>query len=385
MYVYDGIHWNIYDILPYQRNFNLINGERSLGKTYTCQMFTLDKCIEKGFEFVYIVRTQDEKKHGVLEEAYQKVIANEFKNYTFEFTNEDMFLCIEHPESDITEKKQIGYCIALSEAVKIKKRSFPRVKYMIFDEYMLEEKQAISYVNGWKEPDLLLSIYHTIDREEDRVIVFMLGNNTKFHNPYHLHPAFNIPPIEKGGIWTNENVLFQYAIGSSGLKEKKEKSKFLRMLNGTDYGKYAKDGDYVNDNYSFIEKMQTSARYNFTIEYDSNNYGVYSDFRNGVIYISDKVDPSCKLKYALTIDDHKENTLLTHSKNITQLKWLANNYKIGNVRFVSMEVKMKCEKGIALLLWVYYNKYIKIKEEIKNEMVWQWFFQGVRNDRACTG
>ena len=94
MYVYDGIHWNIYDILPYQRNFNLINGERSLGKTYTCQMFTLDKCIEKGLEFVYIVRTQDEKKHGVLENAYQKVIANEFKDYTFEFTNEDMFLCI---------------------------------------------------------------------------------------------------------------------------------------------------------------------------------------------------------------------------------------------------------------------------------------------------
>ena len=93
MYVYDGIHWNIYDILPFQRNFNLINGERSLGKTYTCQMFTLDKCIEKGFEFVYIVRTQDEKKHGVLEEAYQKVIANEFKNYTFEFTNEDMLYC----------------------------------------------------------------------------------------------------------------------------------------------------------------------------------------------------------------------------------------------------------------------------------------------------
>ena len=47
MYVYDGIHWNIYDILPYQRNFNLINGERSMGKTYTCQMFTLDKCIER--------------------------------------------------------------------------------------------------------------------------------------------------------------------------------------------------------------------------------------------------------------------------------------------------------------------------------------------------
>lgn len=350
MNVYDGIHWNIYEILPYQRNFNLINGERSLGKTYTCQMFTLDKCIEKGFEFVYIVRTQDEKRHGVLQNAYKKVIENEFENYTFEFTNEDMFLIVEHPESNITEKKQMGYCIALSEALKIKKRSFPRVKYMIFDEYMLEEKQSISYVNGWKEPDLLLSIYHTIDREEDRVTIFMLGNNTKFHNPYHLHPAFNIPLIEKGDIWTSENVLFQYAISSSELNEKKEKSKFLRMLNNTDYGKYAKDGDYIYDNYSFIKKMQASAKYYFTIEYEGHKYGVYNDLKSGFIYISNKIDPSCKLIYALTIEDHKENTLLTHSKNITQLKWLANNYKLGNVRFVNMEIKMKCEKGIVLLL-----------------------------------
>lgn len=350
MNVYDGIHWNIYEILPFQRNFNLINGERSLGKTYTCQMFVLDKCIQKGLEFVYIVRTQDEKKNGVLEDGFKKVTSNEFKQYTFDYTNEDMFLLEEHAESDVTEKRQIGYCIALSEAVKIKKRSFPNVKYMIFDEYMLEEKQAISYVNGWKEPDLLLSIYHTIDREEDRVICFMLGNNTKFHNPYHLHKAFNIPPIEKGGIWTSENVLFQYAVGSNELEVKKSKSKFLRMLDGTDYGTYAKDGNYVYDNYSFIEPLKNSARYNMTIEYDGFKFGVYSDYKKGVIYISDKVDPSCRLSYALTIDDHKENTLLTRNKNVTQLKWLADNFKIGNVRFVSMKVKTKAEKGLALLL-----------------------------------
>lgn len=350
MNVYDGIHWNIYDILPFQRNFNLINGERSLGKTYTCQMYVLDKCLEKGWEFVYIVRTQDEKKHGVLEQAFQKVTAREFKDKSFDYTIEDMVLCQESLECDVVEKTQLGYCIALSEAVKIKKRSFPNVKFIIFDEYMLEEKQQISYVNGWKEPDLLLSLYHTIDREEDRVITFMLGNNTKFHNPYHLHQAFNIPMIDRGGIWTSENVLFQNAVGSEGLKDKKEKSKFLRMLNNTDYGKYAKDGQYVYDNYSFVAKINPTAHYGFTLEYDGNIFGVYNDYKNGVIFISDKVDPSCRLIYALTISDHKENTLLTRSNNVTQLKWLADNFKRGNVRFISMEIKMKVEKGIALLL-----------------------------------
>lgn len=348
MNVYDGIHWNIYDILPYQRNFNLINGERSLGKTYTCQKFVLDKCLQKGLEFVYIVRTQDEKKRGVLEDAFKKVVVNEFNDYVFEYSTEDMVRVIEHEDDE--EKIQIGYCIALSEAVKIKKKSYPNVKYIIFDEYMLEDKQTSTYVNGWKEPDLFLNIYHTIDREEDRVVCFMLGNNTKFHNPYHLHPAFHIPPVEKGHIWTSENVLFQYADGSPKLKAKKSTSKFLRMLEGTDYGKYAKDGDYIYDNYAFIEPLTTNARYSMTIEYEGYKFGVYSDFKNGVIYVSDKVDPSSSLIYALTVDDHKENTMLTKNKNISQLKWLSNNYKLGNVRFVNMEVKMKAQKGIALLL-----------------------------------
>lgn len=345
MNVYDGIHWNIYDILPYQRNFNLINGERSMGKTYTCQMFILDKSIHKGREFIYITRTQDEKKSGSLEQAFKKVTENEFPNYVFDFTKEEMYM-----EIDEDNKILIGYCIALTEAAKIKKRSFPNVKYILFDEYTLEEKQSASYVHGWKEPDLLLSIYHTVDREEDRVVCFMLGNNTKFHNPYHLHPAFSVKPVEKGKIWCSENVLFQYAVGSPKLKEQKEQSKFLRMISQTEYGKYAKDGEYVSDNYSFVEKLETNARYHFTFEYMGNQYGVYSDMKNSVIYVSDKVDPSCKLIYALTVDDHKENTLLTRSDTMTQLKWLAKNYKLGNVRFVSMEVKMKAEQGIVLLL-----------------------------------
>lgn len=350
MNVYDGIHWNIYDILPFQRNFNLINGERSLGKTYTCQMYTLDKCLEKGLEFIYIVRTQDEKKAGVFEDAYKKVTMNHFPDYNFEFTQEDMYLVEEDIENDTKTRTQVGYCIALSEAVKVKKRSFPMVKFMIFDEYMLEDQQNATYVTGWNEPNLLLNIYHTVDREEDRVICFLLGNNTKFHNPYHIHKAFNIPSIEKGGIWTSENVLFQYAVKTTALAQQKAKSKFLRMLEGTEYGKYAKEGDYVYDNYSFIEKITSNVRYNMTIEYDKVKYGIYSSHEKGLIYISDKVDNSCKLIYALTINDHKENTLLTKSKNVTQLKWLAENYKRGNVRFVSMEIKARLEKGIALLL-----------------------------------
>lgn len=343
-------YWDINRILPFQRCFNFINAERSIGKTYTTQKYVIEKSIKNFTEFVYLVRTQDEKKRGILQSAFEKVTLKEFPKHEFSYNNEEMYLIVRDEENEIQEKIVLGYCLALSEAVKIKKRSFPKVKYLIFDEYMLENKQGGQYVNGWKEPDLFLSIYHTIDREEDRVICFLLGNNTSFFNPYHLHPAFNIPNIEKGKIWTSENVLFQWAISSKELREQKIKCKFLRMLDNTTYGKYAKDGNYVDDNYSFIQKMSTTAKYAMTLEYMGESFGVYNDLKNGVIYISNKIDPSCKLSYALTIDDHKENTLLTKSNSISQLRWLANNFKLGNIRFVSMEVKMKCEKGIALLL-----------------------------------
>lgn len=334
-----------YKLLPYQRNFILVNGERSIGKTYSTLKWIYKQCKDKGVEFMYIVRTQDEKKNGVLKEAWAKVLANEYPQDEVEFTTEEMIL-------EIDEIKQVmGYCTALSEVVKIKKRSFPNVKYFIFDEYMLESKQSTQYYNGWKEPDALLSIYHTVDREEDRVICFMLGNNTSFYNPYHMHKAFNIPSnVKKGEMWMSENVLFYWAESSEELKEDKAKCKFLQMLEGTDYGTYAKDGEYIDDNYNLVEPLTNSSRYMFTFQYMGNQFGVYSDLKEGKVYVHDKIDPSCKFIYALTIDDHKENTSLSKGGNYTQLKWFADNFKAGNVRFTSMETKVKIEKGIAIIL-----------------------------------
>lgn len=344
MNCYDGIHWNIYDILPYQRNFNLINSERSIGKTYTTQKFVLDKCIEKGCEFIYIVRTKTEKDKGVFADAYKKVIRNEFNNFSFEFTNENMF--IEEGEN----KRLLGYCLALSDNVNTKKLSFPNVKYMIFDEYIVEESKGDRYFTGWKEPDALLRLYHTVDREEDRVILFMLANTIKFQNPYHLHPAFKIPKIEKGKIWTSENVLFQYAKASTELKEKKASSKFVRMIQGTEYGDYANGGIYSYDDYSMIAERTDFSKYVMTLEYNGKSYGVWSDIKIGLIFIDNKVDPSCIFRFALTVSDHKENTMLTRANTSTHLKWLSKNYKFGNVRYCTPEIKERLEQGLSLIL-----------------------------------
>lgn len=348
--IYGGKYWNIKAILPYQRCFNLINGERSIGKSYTAEGYCLERALQKGEEFIYIVRTQDEKKKGVFEKAFEKVIAQEFPKESIETTTEEMALKIEDENGDTLERQTLGYCIALSEAVKVKKRSFPNVKWIIFDEYMLEEKQSSGYVNGWNEPDLFLSIYHTVDRERDKVVCFLLGNNTSFYNPYHMHAAFNIPNVNKGEIWYSENVLFQWATSTAELQDDKAKCKFLKMIDKTDYGKYAKYGDYVDDNVNFIGERTERSKHLFIIEYEKLSYGVWQDQKLGLIFIDEKYDVNCQLRYALTVGDHKENTMLTRGKNNNLLQWLGKNFKLGNVRFVSMKVKVKAELAIKLIL-----------------------------------
>ena len=274
---------------------------------------------------------------------------NEFEKFTIKANTETIWLEVENESGDI-EKQTLGYCFALTECVKIKKRSFPNVKWLLFDEYMLEDKQSISYVNGWNEPDLFLSIYHTIDREQDRVVCFLLGNNTSFYNPYHMHKAFNIPHVEKGEIWYNENVLFQWATSTEELRNDKANSKFLRMISPTTYGQYAVKGDYIDDNTEFIEKRPAGCNHYFMFVYQGFTFGVWVSRETGRLYISDKYDPSCRLSYALTVDDHSENTMLTKDKRNTVLQWFAKNFKLGNVKFESMEIKKKSEGAILLLM-----------------------------------
>ena len=68
------LYWNINEILSYQRNFNFINGPRSIGKTYTTLKHIIDNSIKRNKEFAYIVRTQDENSLCItLSQAFFKI------------------------------------------------------------------------------------------------------------------------------------------------------------------------------------------------------------------------------------------------------------------------------------------------------------------------
>ena len=218
----------------------------------------------------------------------------------------------------------------------------------MFDEYMKENAKRNSFVKN--EVDEFLSIYSTIDRYEDRVKCFFLGNTTTQYNIYHMHPAFNLPVIKKGEIWTSENVLYFYYAPPQKFKDKVSNNKFLNMIKGTSYGNYSSDGQFVEDTEDWIEKRTDGAKHTFNFIYLGNTFGVWIDYNKGKIFISDKYDPSCKLMYSLTLDDHRENTMLTKASKSVYLKMLTDNYRLANVRFETMKIKKESIGGIQLLL-----------------------------------
>lgn len=338
---YGGNYWNIKEILPYQRNFNFINSIRSQGKSYTSAGFVLDRFLDKDEQFIFIVRTVDEKKNGALKQWFEKVTLEQFPNLPLTFNSDTLFYT---PEKDKNTWSVVGHCRALSEAVKVKKQSFPRVRWMLFDEYMLEPKHYDLYVKGWREPDLFLNMYHTIDREKDYVTCFLFGNNTAFYNPYHLHPAFQIPPCEPGEIWYSENVLFQRYEPSAGMLEKQKKNKFLKMVEGTEYGNYAKDGKYVGDNENFIQSRSNKANFIFAFRFDSDTFGVWFDYNINCTFVSSKYNAGNSM--CLSLDNISNERDLRVTKKHSLIKWLVKKYVSGNVYYENMEIKLKAEKII---------------------------------------
>jgi hypothetical protein len=339
---YGGKYWNIKKYLPYQRCFNFINSERTIGKTYTTQGFFTDRGINRHEESIYIIRTQDEKKDGVLPKAFLKVLTNEFSDIVFNYNND--FISF---KNDNDEWQPLFHAIALTEVNKMKRVNYPNVKWGLFDEYILDETGKARYIDGWDEPELVMKMYHTIDREQDNLILFFLANNISFYNPYHIYKAFQIPPQEKEVIWKSENVLYHWTEATQELKEEKSKCKFLKMIEGTKYGGYAAEGRFINDNMSFIENIPKRARYMFTVKYRGKLYGIWFD--GSLCFISDKIEKSARGMYALSMEDHNENMTMMLTKNSNTIKWFKQYLKLGKIRYTSMGVKVRFEELLYLI------------------------------------
>lgn len=328
------MYYDYSKILSYNAFINFLVGERGVGKTYGASKFVTKSFINKDEEFVYIRRFKSELGESVPKFFKPLIDNNEFPEHELT-TKGGKFLI---------DNKIAGYSMTLTTAQNLKSTNFPKVKNIIFDEFIIEEGQHHYLKN---EVENFLGLIETIARMRD-VRIFMLANAVTITNPYFLYFDINLPYNTDIKTYKDGLILVQYMYNPE-YREAKAKTKFGKLTAGTEYSKYANENNFRLDNKNFIEKKTGTSRCSFGIKYKDNTFGVWFDYSVGKIFVSSDINTS--QIFACTLDDHTPNTMLLSAiKDYTSWKTFIKNYKLGNVYYENIKIKNIVQELIRIYL-----------------------------------
>lgn len=330
-----NIYYNYDKIISYNALLNILIGSRGVGKTYGISKFVIKQFIKKGYEFFYIRRFKTEIKKSVPKFFDALIRDNVFENHSL-YTKANNFYC---------DNQICGYSYNLSTFQNLKSSNFPKVKYIIFDEFIIENGNN-HYLNN--EVETFLGAIETIARDRD-INVFMLGNAVSILNPYFLYFNLELPYNSDIKLYKENTILLQY-IRNEKFEEYKKKSRFGKMVKNTTYESYAIENKFQTLDESFIAHKQITSKFAFGISYKGMTFGVWFDYTIGSIFVSRDYDKNGQM-FVLTTSEHKENTLLlTSIKDYHSIKTFIKNYKLGNVYFETPKIKTYFKDIIKMML-----------------------------------
>lgn len=320
----DNIFYNYDRVISYNAFLNFLIGERGVGKTFGASEYVTRQFIKNKSEFVYIRRYKSDLDKGKKKFFKSLIKEDKFPNHTLEVKGDTFYI----------DENVSGYAMTLSTAHQFKSSNFPNVKNIIFDEFIIEEGQSHYLKN---EVNIFLGLIESIARMED-VRIFCLGNATSEINPYFLFFDLTKPHGNDIKLYKDGLILLQY-MENKDYREAKKKTKFGRLVSGTDYEDYAINNNFLDENKTFIEHKTGNSKYSFSFIYKGLTYGVWIDYDIGKIFVSKDYLPN-SLCFATTSDDHTPNTLLySIAKKYNCWNTFIQNYKLGNVYFENIKIK----------------------------------------------
>lgn len=336
-------YWNIYKTLTHNALFNLILSIRGNGKTYGVKKRCIENFIKKREQFAYVRRYKDDIPESLSE--FWKDVGKEFGDYEYKVEGKKIYIRLKPTdEKEKWTKDDIaGYAFHLSTATNKKSVPYPFITTIMFDEFLMEEGNQRYLPN---EVRAFLNLYETIARpgtDHPRVIAFLLANTITITNPYFLYWDLKMPTnTDKNGkrIWKHptKSILVEDAT-TDAFTEAKRTTEFGEIVKGTDYEGYSVENKFLLDNDTFVEKRTPRARIAFNFNYKGEKFGVWYDYTEGKMWVSDATDPY-GIEYSFTVKDHTPNTMLFKTKNKSH--WLKNffdSFKNGCLYFESIKIK----------------------------------------------
>ncbi|WP_273756666.1 phage DNA encapsidation protein [Bartonella sp. MM73XJBT] len=318
-------------VLSYNALWSFLDGNKELGKTFSALRFVCNAYKKRDEQFIYVRRTQEEiqrvkdamfiplEDKGILKPSEfrckgQHILYNS-EIYLDEFQGGgETGSKIPYRQPPLFKAKNdmlCGYLIPLSSAIEYKQSPFPKVKTIIFDEYVCEQEKYLE-----NEPEKLISLCETVFRHRDEGRIICLSNSVSRFNPYF--DFFNLKNYH-----INEFRFF------------KKKSILIGHDNVNAIG--------INDDYSFVNKMKSiPKRPYFNLIIQNQKLAVF--LASDKLFIKKGFNKDY-ITYSMDDTLHEGAIKGSLSKDY-ELKQLAKFIRFGDICFETMDVKRAMEPFI---------------------------------------
>ncbi len=334
--------------LSYDSDVTMVIGPRGIGKTFGLRYQCIKDFLKDGSRFVEVCRFKTEVS-GVADGYFNRLQdMPDFDAYIFKTDARYGWIAKEPKENEDGSKPKpdwelLCYFTALSDAQRLKKRTFDKVRRIIFDESILESADRYhSYLPN--EFGVLANLVDTVSRERAdtdsiRPRVYLLGNACDLSNPYFAHYGVGTD-LKFGYRWyANKTFLFHYVESGEYGREKLVGTVAGRMMAGTEAAKIAVDNTFVGTSTEFVKQKTKRAKFTFGIICNGKKFGVWVDVFGGLYYVTNTIPRNTeKPVFALTAEDNRINYVAARSANAT-LSYFKETYYLNLIRYQSVQVK----------------------------------------------
>lgn len=197
-------YYSLKKILSKDCDYNLIIGERSNGKTYACLRLIVSEYVRKGSQGAYIRRWSDDIKGKRAENVFSALVNNgeiakltkgEYTGIIFARGAWHFTFFDKSAKRMKANAEPFCYAFSLSDVEHDKSVSFPKVRNILFDEFLTRRYYL---------PDefvIYMNVLSTIIRQRSDVKIFMCGNTVNKYSPYFEEMGLrNVQTMEQGTI-----------------------------------------------------------------------------------------------------------------------------------------------------------------------------------------
>lgn len=335
--------------LSYDADVTMVIGPRGVGKTFGLRKQCIKDFLKDGSRFVEVVRFKAELS-GVADGYFNRLQdLPDFEDYMFKTDARYGWIAKVPKQPEEGEKKVkpdwhlMTYFIALSDAQRMKKRTFDKVRRIIFDESILESSDRYhNYLPN--EFGILANLVDTVSRERAdtdsiRPRVYLLGNACDLSNPYFAHYGVGTD-LKFGYRWySRKTFLLHYVEAGEYGREKLVGTVAGRMMQGTQAAKIAVSNEFVGINNEFVKRKPSGAKFTFGVKCNGKTFGIWVDMQGGLYHVTSSIPNNTeKPIYALTAEDNRINYIAARSANKT-LSYFKEAYYLNLIRYQTVKVK----------------------------------------------